>query len=127
MLGCIAIMGITSAHAMDVRAQAHCYNAKGKTKHNIQVDSIHKAYFLNDTNLPQTIIVMYKLCAQFMPCKREDFTVTVKAHTTWTHEKRLGIMISYTRLGKYRSSAETTITGPKSGREFSQAKVEVDE
>ncbi len=126
IIGFIILSSLTSlTYAMDGNAHAHCYNAKGTERHNVQINSYHESYFNNDSQCNQTITVTYKICAQFMPCKIETNYYTISPHTEWRDTKKLGIMVSYNRSGKYNSSAETTITGPINRHEFSQAKVKI--
>lgn len=127
---CLSILLLSSAscsYAMHAQAQAHAFNSKGMVDHNTPFHTSHTAVFINDSNDDQTVNVMYKACAQFQDCDEKRFSVVVKAHTTFQDTMEFRKIYVYKRLGKYKCSAETVITGPIYGREFSQAKLEIED
>jgi hypothetical protein len=116
-----------NSYAMDGLAQAHAYNTKGKERHNTPFHTLHKASFYNDQDFPLNINVTYKACAQFQACDERRYTITVQPHSTWSDSTTFNKVFVYGRSGKYRSSAETTITGAINRHERSEAKIEVED
>jgi hypothetical protein len=127
-LSCLAFFSLSChSYAMTASVHAHSFNTKGMTAHNIPFHSLHTVTFVNDTDTVQNINVFYKACAQFQDCVTKSFPVAVAPHTTWNDKFEFRKIFVYNRLGRYRSSADTSIDGPIQRMEHSEAKIEVED
>jgi hypothetical protein len=125
-LSFLSILCTTNIYAMDGSAKAHAFNTKGSVSHNTSFNTKHSASFVNDTNTDKTITVMYRACAQYQDCDEKKFNIVVKAHSEWHDGIEFHKVFIFGRSNKYKSSAETVLSGTIYRREFSEAKIEIE-